>query len=108
MTDITPIDLNDWLHGPDRDIKPILLDVRELREYYVANIKKSILIPLSELSVEMKYLDVNLPYVCFCHHGIRSAKAVSFLKENGFKQVYNLTGGIESWSNFIDSSIPIY
>ncbi|MBI4042317.1 MAG: molybdenum cofactor biosynthesis protein MoeB, partial [Deltaproteobacteria bacterium] len=46
--------------------------------------------------------------VCHCHHGGRSARAVAFLKERGFKRAKNLTGGIHEWAEKIDSSLPKY
>ena len=102
MQEITAIELNNWLN--DKANKPILLDVREPWEHIIANIKAAQLIPMNEIPSEIKFLDDNLPYVCICHHGIRSARVAVFLEGKGFKQVYNLTGGIESWSNLVDKS----
>jgi sulfur-carrier protein adenylyltransferase/sulfurtransferase len=40
--------------------------------------------------------------------GGRSAKAVAFLQQSGFKKVHNLTGGITAWSERIDPKVPKY
>jgi len=40
--------------------------------------------------------------------GGRSAKAVAFLKQSGFKNVRNLTGGITAWADKIDPKMPKY
>jgi rhodanese-related sulfurtransferase len=46
--------------------------------------------------------------VVYCHHGIRSLHGMSALQAAGFKQVYNLSGGIDLWSVEVDSSMPRY
>jgi adenylyltransferase/sulfurtransferase len=43
-----------------------------------------------------------------CKSGARSAKAVDFLRQSGFKHATNLAGGILAWANKIDSSLPKY
>jgi adenylyltransferase/sulfurtransferase len=48
------------------------------------------------------------PIVVYCHHGVRSAKAVRQLLEHGFASVENLDGGIEAWSLTVDPSVPRY
>jgi adenylyltransferase/sulfurtransferase len=40
--------------------------------------------------------------------GGRSAKAVEFLRQSGFKHVSNLTGGILAWADKVDPSLPKY
>jgi adenylyltransferase/sulfurtransferase len=39
---------------------------------------------------------------------MRSLKAVSFLKEQGFKYAKSVKGGIAAWSDEIDPSVPKY
>jgi monothiol glutaredoxin len=55
---------------------------------------------------------VNLPretpVVFQCHHGMRSRAAAEHALQAGFKQVYNLEGGIDLWSQTVDPSIPRY
>jgi adenylyltransferase/sulfurtransferase len=53
-------------------------------------------------------LDKNAEIVAYCHKGMRSADAVGFLLQQGFSNVKNLIGGIESWSIEIDNSVPRY
>jgi adenylyltransferase/sulfurtransferase len=53
-------------------------------------------------------LDSSLEIVVHCKSGARSAKAVDFLRQSGFKRVTNLTGGILAWADRIDSSLPKY
>lgn len=43
-----------------------------------------------------------------CHHGIRSQSAAEYCQGLGFDNLFNLTGGIEAWSQFVDPSVPRY
>jgi len=85
-----------------------LLDVREPHEYSMAKIEGSVLIPLGELANSLDKLDKNTEIVAYCHKGMRSADAVGFLLQQGFANVKNLIGGIESWSIEIDHAVPRY
>ena len=85
-----------------------LLDVREPHEYSMAKIEGSVLIPLGELPNSLDKLDKNTEIVAYCHKGMRSADAVGFLVQQGFPNVKNLIGGIESWSIEIDNTVPRY
>jgi adenylyltransferase/sulfurtransferase len=53
-------------------------------------------------------LDSGREIVVHCKSGARSAKAVAFLHQAGFKRVSNLTGGILAWAERIDTSLPKY
>ena len=53
-------------------------------------------------------LPKETPIVFHCHHGGRSAQAAEFFVSHGFKMVYNLMGGIDAWSQEVDSNVPRY
>lgn len=53
-------------------------------------------------------LDVDKPTVCLCHAGVRSMQVANMLLGQGFTQVYNVSGGIEAYSCFVDPDIPRY
>jgi monothiol glutaredoxin len=54
-------------------------------------------------------LDRNTPIVFQCHHGIRSQSAAEYcLREQGFRNLFNLRGGIDAWSLLVDPSVPRY
>lgn len=91
----------------DKGEVPIILDVREPREYKTANIG-GLLIPLGEVPKRMSELDKGKEIVVHCHHGGRSQHAVEFLYDNGFKNVKNLVGGIDAWSLKIDPKVARY
>lgn len=85
-----------------------LLDVRELDEFQTARIEGSTLIPLASLPQRTSEVPQDKQIVVHCKLGGRSAKAVAFLLENGFSNVWNIAGGITAWSEQIDPSIPKY
>lgn len=72
-----------------------LLDVRNPEEHQQYNIGGH-LIPLSELSMRLHEIP-QMPIVVYCRSGHRSSLAQSLLKEAGYQNVKNLTGGVLAW-----------
>jgi len=85
-----------------------LLDVREPHEVEIAHIPGARLIPLGQLASRVGELDRDADLVVHCRSGVRSAQAVRFLQEAGFRRVRNLTGGILAWSDEVDPTVPKY
>src|SRR5256886_3852089 len=85
-----------------------LIDVREPFEFEIARIDGAKLIPLGEIAERADELQRVQPIVVHCHSGRRSEQAVRLLQQRGFANVYNLQGGIDAWSEFIDPSVPKY
>jgi molybdopterin/thiamine biosynthesis adenylyltransferase/rhodanese-related sulfurtransferase len=85
-----------------------LIDVREPFEYEIARIDGAKLIPLGEITERLDELTGEQPIVVHCHSGTRSAQAARLLQQRGFANVYNLEGGIDAWSDQIDSNVPKY
>jgi NADPH-dependent 2,4-dienoyl-CoA reductase/sulfur reductase-like enzyme/rhodanese-related sulfurtransferase len=75
------------------DARPLVLDVRNLNEYEASHIKGALHIPLDELRFRLADVPRDRPLVVHCRSGFRSHLAVRILKENGWKDVKNLTGG---------------
>ena len=92
----------------DRGDDFLLVDVREPHEFQIARIPGSKLIPLGELPKRLNELNTDADIVAHCKSGARSQKAVDLLKQNGFKHVRNMTGGILAWSDKVDPSVPKY
>ncbi len=86
----------------------ILVDVREPHEYDICKIEGSRLIPLGEIGERSDELNPDDEIVLQCHHGIRSMKAATILKEKGFKNVVNLKGGIDEWAEKLDPDMARY
>jgi rhodanese-related sulfurtransferase len=85
-----------------------LLDVREPFEYEIAALANSVLIPMPIIPERMNELDKNQSIVVICHHGVRSQQVAYFLDQQGFTQIYNLTGGINAWARACDPEMAIY
>jgi adenylyltransferase/sulfurtransferase len=92
----------------DRGDHFVLIDVREPHEYQICNIPQAKLIPLGDLPKRVNELNSADEIVAHCKSGMRSAKAVDFLKQAGFKKVRNMKGGILAWSDKVDPSVPKY
>jgi rhodanese-related sulfurtransferase len=108
MTDIPALDvekLRDMLASPT---PPLVLDVREKWEADICSLPGSTLIPLASLPQRFAELPKDRQIVVHCHHGGRSARAVAFLQQQGFADVFNLTGGIHDWSQRIDPAVKTY
>ena len=85
-----------------------LIDVREPVEQQVSTLPGAISIPLERLPHRAKALDPTQMYVLFCRTGRRSADGVDWMAEAGFKQVFNLVGGINAWADQIDPQMLQY
>jgi monothiol glutaredoxin len=84
-----------------------LFDVRTEEERAIAAIAGARL--LDQAGQEyLLGLDREVPVVFHCHHGGRSAQAAAAFLQKGFKHVYNLEGGIDAWSQTVDSSVRRY
>jgi sulfur-carrier protein adenylyltransferase/sulfurtransferase len=92
----------------DRGDRFVLIDVREPNEYQICKIPFAKLIPLGDLPKRVSELNSADEIVAHCKSGVRSAKAVDFLKQAGFKKVRNMKGGILAWSDKVDPAVPKY
>ena len=100
--DITAGELAEALR---QSVPPLLLDVREPMEFQLNRLPGAVLIPLGDLPGNLADIDSTRDLVVYCHQGIRSARAVEFLRGAGFR-ARNLKGGIEAWSNEVDPAVP--
>jgi rhodanese-related sulfurtransferase len=86
----------------DKGDAPAIVDVREPHEWDICRIEGATLIPLGELPQRMEGLDRGCEMVVLCKMGGRSARAVAFLRQQGFENVHNLDGGILAWIDRVD------
>lgn len=100
-----PNDLKQYL---DAGKRIVLLDVRTPEEYSICKLKDSQLIPLNTLQDRVNELNTKDEIVVYCKSGVRSRKAASLLKSQGFQNVRNLEGGILAWARDIDPAMPTY
>jgi rhodanese-related sulfurtransferase len=78
-----------------------VLDVRTAGEYNGSHLKNVMLADWTDkaqFTERTKYLDKNKTLLVYCASGGRSAQAAVWLKEQGFKEVVNLQGGITAWN----------
>jgi len=104
VPEISPEELKGRL---DRGDDIFILDVREPHEYQICNLGGR-LIPLGDLPARMSELDSSREIVAHCRSGVRSAKAVTLLRQAGFGKVRNLAGGILAWAEKVDPTVPKY
>jgi rhodanese-related sulfurtransferase len=75
----------------------LLVDVRELGEYFEVRAPRATLIPLSEFVRRFGELPREQELLMICHTGQRSLQATIFLRRQGFARVANVIGGMDAW-----------
>ena len=104
--EVTVQDMKRALDTPSLGIK--VIDVRDPDEYQIAHVDGVPQIPLGSLPQRFTELDPNQQLYLHCKSGKRSMKALEFLRQQGFKYVKSVKGGITAWSDEIDHSIAKY
>jgi len=92
----------------DHGEKLFVLDVRNPNEFQICHIPGTTLIPLPELATRLDEIPRDREVIVHCKSGMRSAKAVQFLREQGYSHVVNLQGGIAAWAERVDLRMPKY
>ncbi|MGB0714429.1 MAG: rhodanese-like domain-containing protein [Phycisphaerae bacterium] len=87
---------------------PRLIDVRMPEEQEICKLDGSI--PANQQLVQemMSSWEKDTPIVTYCHHGMRSLDAASYLIGHGFTNVRSMTGGIDAWAVEVDSGMARY
>ena len=105
MKEITVQQLKDW-QNERKSFQ--LIDVREPDEREIASID-GVNIPLGDVPLRINEFDEDKDVVVYCRSGKRSATAVHHVESiKGLENLYNLKGGILSWSDEIDPSVRKY
>jgi len=107
MQQLTPAELAGWLSDRER-ARPVLLDVREEWEFSHCHIADSVHVPMNVIPAHLSEWEGDAPIVAICHHGARSFQVALYLEQNGFRQVFNLSGGLDAWAKTVDPAMPIY
>jgi len=103
--DLTPVELKVRL---DRGDEILLLDVREPHEFDICRINGARLVPLGDLPHRVDELPDDVDLAVICRSGVRSGRAVSFLRDLGFPRAQNLRGGMLAWIDAVDPALPKY
>ncbi|MDH2918506.1 MAG: rhodanese-like domain-containing protein [Sideroxydans sp.] len=77
----------------------LLLDVRDAHEYALIHAPRTTHIPLGQLNQRMNNLAAyqDQPVAVMCRSGMRSAQAVKLLRLAGYRQLSNVSGGMNAW-----------
>lgn len=103
--DIAPADIADKVASGQINV----LDVRTPEEVAQGKLEGAVVINIhdADFNEQVGSLDKQAPWLVYCKAGGRSARAMGIMVELGFKQVYNLDGGITAWSNAgLEISVP--
>lgn len=91
------ISLNEMVEILKTNNNATLVDVRSEQEYSEGHISGSINIPVYDLEkVAKRRLNEENIIIVYCSAGVRSKRAIQILKKLGYKNLYNIEGGIEN------------
>lgn len=90
--------------------RPLLLDCRTPEEHATARIAGAVLIPMQDLPARVGELAAHkaTPLIVHCHHGMRSLRVATWLRDQGFALAQSMRGGIDAWTDEVDPSVPKY
>ena len=88
-----------------------VVDVRTNSEYISGHIPNALNVPLDQLLETAATWSTTQPIIVYCATGARSAEAATLLAQSGFQEVYDLGGGIATWTGDMEggqaaTSIP--
>jgi len=96
--EISPMELKRMLEARE----PVaLVDVREAHEYAECRIDGAELVPLGTISKALSSLKEKAAgrrLILYCHHGVRSMRAVMWLRQRGIQNCQSMSGGIDRWA----------
>ncbi|GAU22146.1 hypothetical protein TSUD_251730 [Trifolium subterraneum] len=112
LQDIKPDELHVKFQDPNFSEEAQLIDVREPEEVEIASLPGFTVLPLRQFGswgpeVNTKFDPQKDTYV-LCHHGVRSLQVARWLQSQGFRKVYNISGGIHAYAVQVDPSVPTY
>ncbi|XP_020230770.1 rhodanese-like/PpiC domain-containing protein 12, chloroplastic [Cajanus cajan] len=112
LEDIQPDELHAKIQDPNFLEEAQLIDVREPEEVAKASLPGFTVLPLRQFGswgpeITTKFDPQKDTYV-LCHHGMRSLQVAKWLQSQGFRKVYNLSGGIHAYAVQVDPSVPTY
>ncbi len=106
---VRELSVNDLNEQLSNQIITSVLDVREDYELDLAKLEGAIHIPMGMIPQNIHLIPRDLSIAVMCHHGMRSASVIRYLQqEHQFKNLYNVTGGIEAWAREVDGSVGRY
>jgi rhodanese-related sulfurtransferase len=94
----------------DSATPPRLIDCREEDEWQLCRIQGAELAPLTRFGEEARarFTEKDQRLIIYCHHGMRSLRAATWLRETGFPNAQSMAGGIDRWTDLIDPDMTRY
>lgn len=86
----------------------LFVDVREPFEWDIAHVENARHLPLGEVGARWETLPKDRDLVVYCHHGMRSLRAVEFLRQKGLERATSMAGGIDAWATEVEPDMPRY
>ena len=84
-----------------------VIDVRPPQDRALAPFARAEILD-SQSHARLAALPKDAPLAFLCHHGNSSRNAAEHFREHGFRDLYNVEGGIDAWSREIDPGVPRY
>jgi adenylyltransferase/sulfurtransferase len=103
--EIEPLDLH---HLRQQGIPMRLIDLRRETERAISHIDGAEHIPMDQILAALAGENRDCDLILFCRSGVRSARAVRWLRQAGFTRVRHLAGGINAWADEVDPTIAKY
>lgn len=103
--EVTPEQVQKMMQGENA---PKLVDVRDQGEWELVHLEGGLLLTQELLDEMTASWDKQAPVICYCHHGVRSAQAALFLREQGFTDVRSMQGGIDAWAATLEPGMVRY
>ncbi|CAA0833510.1 Rhodanese-like/PpiC domain-containing protein 12 [Striga hermonthica] len=109
---VQPSELHDKMRDASFLEEVQLIDVREPDEVAKASLPGFKVLPLRQFGnwgpKIMTMFDPQKDTYVMCHHGMRSLQVAQWLQTQGFKKIFNVSGGIHEYALKVDPSIPTY
>lgn len=112
LEEIAPAELHEKMQDPSFLEEAQLIDVREPEEVAKASLHSFQVLPLRQFGnwgpdIAMRF-DRQKDIYVMCHHGVRSLQVAKWLQTQGFRRVFNVSGGIHQYALKADHSVPTY
>ena len=107
MKNYTNLILDDFLAAIKRNPHALIIDVRTLNEYNDYHLPNAINIDIKHTDFEEDINELNhdAHYYVYCSLGIRSANACTYMRQQGFRYVYNLKKGLKNGTGVLTRPI---
>jgi rhodanese-related sulfurtransferase len=105
--EIGPLDVSRRLRGGEA---LRLIDVREPHEFAICRIESAQPVPMRSIPQALEFLKAQAQeatLILYCHHGVRSKQAASWLRQKGVA-CQSMSGGIDCWAASVDPGLRRY